>query len=190
MKKLVVFASGNGSNFEAIQQAIEKGDLKAKIVGLICDHADAYCLTRAKNHGIHTSLFLRNDYSTKAEMDEAMAQQCSAWKADWLILAGYMRLISTPILRRFPRRIVNIHPSLLPKYRGKDAIGQAIATHEKTMGVSIHYVDEGMDTGEIIAQFPFEVKDGEDRHTIETRLHAIEHKAYPAVLKQLMEENT
>jgi phosphoribosylglycinamide formyltransferase-1 len=190
MKKLVVFASGNGSNFEAILQAIENHELDATVVGLICDHADAYCLTRAKNHLIDVALFLRKDFADKAEMDQAIANQCYGWQADWLVLAGYMRLISTPILRRFERHIVNIHPSLLPKYRGKDAIGQAIAADDKMMGITIHYVDEGMDTGEIIAQFPFEVKDGEDRTTIETRLHALEHQAYPAVLKQLMEENT
>ncbi len=189
MNKLVVFASGNGSNFEAILQAIQQGELDAIVVGLICDHTDAFCLNRAKNYGIDVALFLRKDFVDKAEMDVAIANQCMSWQADWLVLAGYMRMISTPILRRFPRRIVNIHPSLLPKYRGKDAIGQAIAANEKTMGISIHYVDEGMDTGEIIAQFPFEVNEGEDRLSIETRLHALEHKVYPAVLKQLMEEN-
>ncbi|TFG81537.1 MAG: phosphoribosylglycinamide formyltransferase [Erysipelotrichales bacterium] len=190
MKKIVVFTSGNGSNFEAILQAIEDKTLVAQVVGLICDHADAYCLTRAKNRSIQTALFLRKDFTDKAQMDEAIANQCQIWQAEWLVLAGYMRLISNPILQRYPKHIVNIHPSLLPLYRGKDAIGQAIAAGEKTMGISIHYVDEGMDTGEIIAQFPFEVLEGEDRHTIETRLHALEHKVYPAVLRQLMEENT
>lgn len=190
MKRLVVFASGNGSNFEAILQAIENKELDAIVVGLICDQSEAYCLTRAKNHGIDVALFLRKNFLDKAEMDQAIANQCDNWQAEWLVLAGYMRMISAPILRRYPRHIVNIHPSLLPKYRGKDAIGQAIAANEKTMGISIHYVDEGMDTGEIIAQYPFDVKDGEDRITIEKRLHTLEHKAYPEVLRKLTEENT
>jgi phosphoribosylglycinamide formyltransferase-1 len=190
MKRLVVFASGNGSNFEAIVQAIENHELEAEVVGLICDHADAYCLTRAKQHSIEASLFLRKNYTDKAEMDEAIANQCAIWQADWLVLAGYMRLLSAPILRRYPRHIVNIHPSLLPKHRGKDAIGQAIAAGDQTMGVTIHYVDEGMDTGEIIVQFPFEIAKDEERASIESRLHTLEHQVYPAVLKQLLEENT
>lgn len=189
MKRVVVFASGNGSNFEAILQAIENKELDAMVVGLICDQSEAYCLTRAKNHAVDVALFLRKNFASKAEMDQAITNQCANWQAEWLVLAGYMRMISTPILHAYPRHIVNIHPSLLPKYRGKDAIGQAIAANEKTMGISIHYVDDGMDTGEIIAQFPFEVNEGDDRLSIEARLHALEHIAYPKVLKQLMEEN-
>ena len=190
MKRVVVFASGNGSNFEAILQAIENKELDAMVVGLICDQSEAYCLTRAKNHAVDVALFLRKSFVSKAEMDQAIANQCANWQAEWLVLAGYMRMISAPLLHAYPRHIVNIHPSLLPKYRGKDAIGQAIAANEKTMGISVHYVDDGMDTGEIIAQFPFKVSEGEDRLSIETRLHTLEHIAYPKVLKQLMEENT
>lgn len=188
MKRIVLFASGNGSNFEAILQAVAHKELNVEVAGLICDHEGAYCLTRAKNHAIPCAIFLKKNYATKAEMDTAIADQCEAWEADWLVLAGYMRLVSTPILSRYPHRIVNIHPSLLPKYRGKDAIGQAIVAGEKTMGVTIHYVDEGMDTGEIIAQFPFDIMENEERSEIETKLHALEHITYPKVLKQLLEE--
>ena len=186
--RLVIFASGNGSNFEAIVQAINEGRLNATIVGLICDQPNAYCLVRAKKHVIDTYVVERKSFKDKTEMDKAILNQCIAWQADWLILAGYMRLITEEILRSYPRHILNIHPSLLPKYRGKDALGQALAAHETTLGVSIHFVDEGMDTGEIIAQFPFTIGGDEPRSQIEETLHRLEHRVYPEVIQQTIQE--
>jgi len=186
--RLVIFASGNGSNFEAIAQAIEEGRLNATIVGLICDQPNAYCLVRAKKHAIDNYVVERKSFKDKTEMDKAILNQCIAWQADWLILAGYMRLITDEILRSYPRHILNIHPSLLPKYRGKDALGQALAANETTLGVSIHYVDEGMDTGEIIAQFPFTIQSNEPRSQIEEKLHQLEHRVYPEVIQQTIQE--
>jgi phosphoribosylglycinamide formyltransferase-1 len=189
MTRLVIFASGNGSNFQAIINAIENGDLQANIIGLICDQKEAFCLSRAQNHHIPSALFTKGDYASKQEMDLAILHQCRVWKADWLILAGYMRLLSSVIIQAYPQHILNIHPSLLPKYKGKDALGQALAAHETTLGVSIHYVDEGMDTGKLIAQFPFEIKGNEDRSIIEDQLHQLEHRLYPLVIQQLIKEN-
>ncbi|NTW96225.1 MAG: phosphoribosylglycinamide formyltransferase [Erysipelotrichaceae bacterium] len=188
MTNLVIFASGNGSNFQAIIDATSKGDLHAQIKGLICDHKDAYCITRAQNHQIPCVLFNRKDYESKSDMDEAILNQCRLWDADWLILAGYMRLLSSVLIQSYPQRIINIHPSLLPQYKGKDALGQALAAHETTLGVSIHYVDEGMDTGSLIAQYPFQIKGDEDRSLIEEKLHQLEHKIYPLVIQQLIKE--
>ena len=188
MTNLVIFASGNGSNFQALIDATSKGDLHAQIKGLICDHKDAYCLSRAQNHKIPSVLFLRHDYASKQAMDEAILNQCRLWEADWLILAGYMRLLSSVLIQGYPQRIINIHPSLLPQYKGKDALGQALAAHETTLGVSIHYVDEGMDTGSLIAQYPFQIKGDEDRSLIEEKLHQLEHQIYPLVIQQLIKE--
>jgi len=188
MTNLVIFASGNGSNFQAIIDATSKGDLHAEIKGLICDQKDAFCLIRAQNHHIPSALFLRQDYTSKTQMDEAILNQCRLWDADWLILAGYMRLLSSVLIQAYLQRILNIHPSLLPQYKGKDALGQALAAHETTLGVSIHYVDEGMDTGSLIAQFPFTIKGNEDRSLIEAQLHQLEHQFYPQVIQQLIKE--
>ena len=189
MTRLVVFASGSGSNFEAIATASENGTLEAHIVGLICDHQDATCLTRAQNHHIPSMLFLRTNYDSKAAMDQAILQQVQAWQADWIILAGYMRILTPVLLSAYPKRILNIHPSLLPKYKGKDALGQALAHHDTVVGVSVHYVDEGMDTGEIIAQRSFTIDPTQDRSEIEKTLHHIEHELYPLVIQRLIKEN-
>jgi len=108
MGVLVIFASGNGSNFEAIISAIENGTLKATIGGLICDHDNAFCLQRAKNHQIPSALFLRENYASKQDMDQAILTQCLKWKAEWLILAGYMRILTLLLIQAYPKHILNI----------------------------------------------------------------------------------
>ena len=189
MITLVLFASGTGSNVEAIAQAVQEGRLSVKLGGLVCDVPDAPVITKAKDLGIHVVVVKRADYPTNRAMDEAILSQCQAWKADWLILAGYMRVIHAPLLEAYPRRILNIHPSLLPKYRGLDALGQALSAGETTLGVSVHYVDAGLDTGEVIAQIPFTIQPGTPRVEIEATLHAIEHRLYPAVIQRLVEDS-
>jgi phosphoribosylglycinamide formyltransferase 1 len=188
MITVVIFASGSGSNFEAIAQAVNEGRLSVKLGGLVCDVPTAKVIGKAQALGIPVLTVRRADYPNKAAMDEAILAQCRHWRADWLILAGYLRLIHEPLLSAYPRRILNIHPSLLPKYRGLDAVGQALAAGETTLGVSVHYVDAGLDTGELIAQIPFTIQPGSSRADIETTLHAIEHRLYPAVIQRLVEE--
>lgn len=189
MKNIVVFASGFGSNFQAMIDAVKQGKLHANIVGLICDRSGAYAIERARINSIPVSLIERSAYSSKVEMDKAILSQCQDWKADWLVLAGYMRLLSPILIQAYPRHIVNIHPSLLPKYRGLDAVGQALNEKETIYGLTIHYVDEGMDTGEIIVQVPFET-DQLDRDHIEKCLHRLEHQTYPAIINKLVMEET
>jgi phosphoribosylglycinamide formyltransferase 1 len=187
VKNIVVFASGFGSNFQAIIEASEQGHLTAHVVGLICDQADAYAITRAQRHHIPVKVILRSDYHSKAAMDQAILEQCQTWDADYLILAGYMRLLSPFIIHAYPSRILNIHPSLLPKYKGLHAIEQAIAHHEKEYGITIHYVDEGMDTGEIIEQRKFSVEDI-DYEVIKQKISALEQDTYVQVIQKIMEE--
>jgi phosphoribosylglycinamide formyltransferase-1 len=188
MKTLVLFASGTGSNVEAIAQAVTEGRLNAKLGGLVCDKPGAPVIAKAKALGMDVVEIMRNDFPNAIVMDEAILNQCRLWKADWLILAGYMRVIHEPLLSAYPRRILNIHPSLLPKYRGLDALGQALAAGETTVGVSVHYVDAGLDTGEVIAQIPFTIEPNTPRAEIEKTLHDIEHRLYPAVIQQLVED--
>ena len=190
MKNLVVFASGNGSNFEATVHAFNSKYTSGQVVGCICDQPFAYVITRAHNLKIPVAVFQRTDFDSKAAMEQAMVHQCQLWQADWIILAGYMRLCSEILLQAYPRHILNIHPSLLPKYRGKDALQQAFDAQELIVGVSVHYVDEGMDTGEIIMQIPLEVKN-RCLKEVEERIHRLEHQLYPAVIhKLLLEEQT
>lgn len=184
--KIAVFASGSGSNFQAIQEAIEKGELNAKVELVVTDKPNAFVVTRAKNLGIPVFAFSPKEYESKEAYETEIIEKLQENKVEWIVLAGYMRLIGNVLLNAFPNRIVNIHPSLLPSFPGKDAIGQAMEHGVKVTGVTVHFVDEGMDTGPIIAQAAVEVSEG-NRETTEQRIHTVEHMLYPKTLKQLFE---
>lgn len=188
--RFVVFASGNGSNFEALAKATQNGDLDAHCVGLIVDRMDAYAIKRAHHLNIPVCLYLKDWYMNKEAMESSMLKQIQAWDAEWIVCAGYMRIIGKTILDAFENRIVNIHPSLLPKYRAKDALGQALQAKDKILGITVHFVDDGLDTGKIIDQVEFEITGDEPRIEIEAKLHNLEHIFYPSVLKQLWEEES
>ena len=187
--KIAVFASGSGSNFRAIQEAIECGDLQASIELVVTDHPGAFVVTRANNFGIEVLELAPKTFESKAAYEEAIVSELRAKDVEWVILAGYMRLISDVLLNAYPNRIVNIHPSLLPSFPGKDAIGQAMEHGVKVTGVTVHYVDAGMDTGPIIAQEAVEVCDG-DRTATEERIHQVEHELYPKTLNSLFNKAT
>lgn len=186
MKKIAVFASGSGSNFQAIQEAIERGDLQANIEVVITDKPGAFVVTRANNFGIPVLELAPKTFATKAAYEEAIIAELRARDVEWVVLAGYMRLVSDVLLAAYPNKIINIHPSLLPSFPGKDAIGQAMAHGVKITGVTVHYVDEGMDTGKIIAQVAVNVVDG-DRAATEELIHKEEHKLYTATLNGLFQ---
>lgn len=188
MKKIAVFASGTGTNFDAIAQAIENQQLNAEIVLVVVDKKNAPVIEKAQKRNIATFVFSAKDYPDKAAYETEIVRVCHEHQVEWIVLAGYMRILSTVLLNSFPNHIVNIHPSLLPAFKGKDAIGQAIDYGVKLMGVSIHYVDDSMDGGKIIAQRAFEVQKGWSHEKIEEQVHAIEHVLYPETLRQLWEE--
>lgn len=185
--KIAVFASGSGTNFEAIQQAIEQGQLDAKVEIVVTDKPKAYVIERAKNHNIPVFSFVAKDYASKSDYEKEIVSLLKEKNVEWVVLAGYMRLIGETLLSAYSNRIVNIHPSLLPSFPGKDAIGQAMDHGVKVTGVTVHFVDEGMDTGPIIAQEAVKVVPG-NREETESRIHAVEHILYPATLKQLFEK--
>lgn len=187
MNRLAVFASGSGTNFQAIVDAIKNKSLNINVCLLICDKKDAFVIERAKVEGIDTFIFNAKDYKTKAEYEKDILEVLDKQGIDFIALAGYMRLIGNTLLDEYEGRIVNIHPSLLPAFKGKDAIGQAIKYGVKVMGVTIHYVDSGMDTGNIIAQESFRLIGNETKEQIEAQIHAIEHRLYPQTLKMLLE---
>jgi phosphoribosylglycinamide formyltransferase-1 len=187
MKKIAVFASGSGSNFQAIADSIKNGQLKTQIAMLVCDKPGAYAVERAKREGIPQFVFSAKNYSSKADYEKAIIEQLAAHHVEFIVLAGYMRLIGTTLLKRFEGKIVNIHPSLLPAFPGKDAIGQALNAGVKVSGVTIHFVDEGMDTGPIIAQKAVEIGEDETNESLQEKIHRVEHELYPAVLRKLLQ---
>lgn len=185
MTKIAVFASGQGSNLQALIDSIRRNKLEATIELVVCDREGALAVSRAKQAGISSLVFSPRDYHSKAEYEEVMGKKLAELKVQYLVLAGYMRLVGPTLLTLFPRRIINIHPSLLPRFPGKDAIGQALKAGARETGVTVHYVDEGMDTGPIIAQESISVEPGEKRASLEQRIHRVEHELYPRVLQQI-----
>lgn len=188
MTKIAVFVSGNGSNLQAIIDAARQGELPAAIELVVSDRPGCYGLTRAQSAGIATLAFNPKDFKAKAHYEELIAKRLKELEVKYLVLAGYMRLVGSVLLERYPRRIINIHPSLLPLYPGKDGIGQALAAGASETGVTVHYVDEGIDTGPIIAQERVVIFPGEGRASLEQRIHAAEHRLYPMILRQIFQE--
>ena len=182
--KLVVLASGNGSNLQAILDTLHGRD-GIEVVGVGSDKPDARALERARDAGVETAVFPRDGYADRAERDAAMAGWIESRGADLVVLAGYMQLLSAGFVERFRNRIVNIHPALLPAFPGLDAIGQALDAGVKTTGVTVHFVDEGVDTGPPIVQREVPVPAGRDRAALEAEIHAVEHELYPEAIRMI-----
>lgn len=185
MKNIAVFASGSGTNFQAIIDEVNKGSLHANIRLLVCDQPEAFAIERAKNERIPCFAFSAKNFAGKMEYEKEILKNLKENEVEFIVLAGYMRLIGPVLLKEFEGKIVNIHPSLLPAFPGKNAIGQAIDAKVKQSGVTVHFVDEGMDTGPIIEQQAVDISDGETEESLQAKIHAIEHRLYPTVLKKL-----
>ena len=188
MKKIAVFASGHGTNFEAIDDNIKKGYLDASIELLVVDQKKAEVIDKAKKRGVETLVLSPKDFNSKKEYEECILERLKEKDVEWIVLAGYMRIVTNVLLDAYPNRIINIHPSLLPDFRGLDAIGQAYRAKAERMGVSIHYIDSGLDTGSLIAQEGFDVDPKWTIDECKERIHAIEHRLYTETLKKLWEE--
>ncbi|WP_226647023.1 phosphoribosylglycinamide formyltransferase [Mesobacillus subterraneus] len=186
MKKIAVFASGSGSNFQAIAVAAQAGMLNVEISLLVCDKPGAFAVDRAEMLGIPALVISPKSYPSKAAYEAEILQKLAGLEIDMIVLAGYMRLIGPTLLEAYEGKIVNIHPSILPAFPGKDAIGQALAAGVEKTGVTIHYVDEGMDTGPIIASAAVKIAPGETRESLQKKMQRIEHSLYPEVLEELL----
>ncbi len=186
MKKIALFASGSGSNVQAIVDSVQKGEIPAEVAILICDQPDAYVIKRAEKLQIPVFAFRAKDYSSKAEFEREIVNKLHEAKVDYIFLAGYMRLIGETLLNAYAGKIVNIHPSLLPAFPGKDAIGQAFAARVKITGVTVHFVDEGMDTGPIIDQESVRIVNEDTRESLQQKIQQVEHQLYPKVIRQLL----
>ncbi len=179
--RIVVLASGSGTNLQAIIDRLHARD-GIEVVGVGSDKAGAFALERARSVMIETAVFERGDYADREARDEAMADWIESTGADLVVLAGYMQLVSSGFVARFRNRIVNVHPALLPAFPGLDAIGQALEHGVRVTGVTVHFVDEGTDTGPVIAQRAVEVPAGGDRARLETAIHEVEHEIYPEAI--------
>jgi phosphoribosylglycinamide formyltransferase 1 len=184
--RIVVLASGSGTNLQAILDGLHEQGL-VEVVGVGSDKPAAGALERGRRAGVETAVFPAADYADRAARDEAMAEWIEARQADLVVLAGYMQLLSAAFVARFRNRVVNIHPALLPNFPGLDAIGQALDAGVETTGVTVHFVDEGVDTGPVIAQREVPVPPGVSREELEAAVHAVEHELYPEAIRMIAE---
>lgn len=181
--KIGVIASGRGSNLQAIIDNIKSGRLDAQINVVICDKADAYALERAKKAGIPAVSILRADYTDKNAFEQAIIDCLKVYNVHLVVLAGFMRIISQTFIRQFPNRIINIHPALLPSFPGLHAQQQAIDYGAKLSGCTVHFVDEGMDTGPIIMQKAVDVDSDDNEASLAEKILTCEHELYSKVLQ-------
>jgi phosphoribosylglycinamide formyltransferase-1 len=188
--RLGILGSGKGSNFCAIAQAIEQGTLFAEISVVISDVADAGILDHARDRSIAAHFVAPGRFRTKLEpeAEEKIVEILRAARVELVVLAGFMRMIKAPLLEAFPRRIINIHPSLLPQFPGLDAWTQAVAAGVPLTGCTVHYVDGGMDTGEIIAQREVPVLPGDTPASLHARIQQAEHALYPQSIARIAKQ--
>jgi phosphoribosylglycinamide formyltransferase 1 len=182
--RIVVLASGSGTNLQAILDTLH-GREGIEVVGVGSDKPDARALERARGAGVETGVFPRAEYADREERDGAMGDWIGSRGADLVVLAGYMQLLSGPFVARFRDRIVNVHPALLPAFPGLDAIGQALAAGVEVTGVSVHFVDEGVDTGPVLLQREVAVPPDRDRAALEEAIHATEHELFPEAIRMI-----
>jgi phosphoribosylglycinamide formyltransferase-1 len=182
-----ILGSGKGSNFRAIADAIAAGKLHAEVRVVISDVENAGILDLARERGVRAEFLPPGKFKTKLEpeAEDRLVAILKNAEVEWVVLAGWMRMVKASLLDAFPRRIINIHPSLLPSFRGLEAWKQALATGVAETGCTVHYVDGGMDTGEVIAQRIVPVLPGDTAETLHARIQVAEHALYPEVLAQL-----
>ncbi|WP_018294961.1 phosphoribosylglycinamide formyltransferase [Mariprofundus ferrooxydans] len=182
-------ASGRGSNLAVILDAIASGVCPVDVRMVISDKADAGALTIARQAGINEVLHINpKDYADRAAYDSACGDAIERAGSHWIVLAGYMRILSTAFVQRFADRIINIHPALLPSFAGADGVGDALAYGVKVSGCTVHLVNEVVDGGAILAQSVVPVLDDDDRESLHARIQQEEHRLYPATLKRIVEE--
>lgn len=187
MVKVAVFASGNGSNF---QNLVEKSEGKNYLIELlIVDKEDAYVIKRAKELNIPCYIVIPKKFLNKSDYEKKIIEILKENKIELIALAGYMRIISLVLLKAYENKIINIHPSYLPNFPGKESIKDAFEEKVKETGVTIHYVDEGIDSGKIIHQEKIKIEKNWDLKKLEEEIHKIEHKIYPIVLSKFGDRN-
>jgi phosphoribosylglycinamide formyltransferase-1 len=180
--RVAVFASGNGSNFQAIVDAVQAGKLDVSIELLVCDKPQAPVVARAERANIEAFIFKPKDYASREVYEQEILGMLQQKDIDLIVLAGYMRIITSALVGPYEGRMINIHPSLLPSFPGVNAIGQALEHGVKITGVTVHYVDGGLDSGPIIAQRSLDILPDDTEDSLAERIHHIEGELYPQVI--------
>ncbi|MFA6379382.1 MAG: phosphoribosylglycinamide formyltransferase [Candidatus Omnitrophota bacterium] len=182
MKRFAVFASGNGSNLQAIIDALKKKKIAAELCVVVSDNKEAFALTRALKAGIPTVVVDPKAFKDRTAMDRAIIKELKAFHVDFVVLAGYMRILSPDFVKTFRHKILNIHPALLPSFKGAHAIKDAFTSGVSSTGVTVHLVDEKVDHGPVIAQEALKIKKADTLKTLEARIHRLEHAMYPKIV--------
>jgi phosphoribosylglycinamide formyltransferase-1 len=188
---IVIFASGQGSNFQALVEASKKGVLRANIVGLVTNRAGIPVLEKAKQLGVPCEVLDPKKFASRAAWDAAVVKTLQGWKADWVVLAGFLALVGPKVIQAFPERIVNVHPALLPKFGGPGMYGlkvhQAVmAARASESGITVHLVDLEYDRGRIVAQVKTSTSGIPNAEALADRIRELEHEHYPRVLNDLV----
>jgi phosphoribosylglycinamide formyltransferase 1 len=181
--RIVVLASGSGTNLQAILDQLHGGEEGIEVVGVGSDKQGAMALERARRVGVETALFPTGAYADRKARDQALGDWIDERGAELVVLAGYMQMLSPEFVARFRSRVINVHPALLPSFPGIDAVQQAIDHGSKITGVTVHFVDEGMDSGPIIMQRPVPVASSRDWDETERAIHATEHALLPETIR-------
>jgi phosphoribosylglycinamide formyltransferase-1 len=182
---LGVLVSGNGTNLQAILDATRDGSLAAQVKCVISNQPGVRALERAVEASVPALTIRHQAFETREAFDRALVAALREHGVEWLVLAGFMRVLTGELLGAFPGRVLNIHPSLLPSFPGRDALGQALRHGVKVTGCTVHFVDGGVDSGPIIAQQALEVRSGDDEHSLAERMHAAEHTLLVSVLRDI-----
>ncbi|MDO9629552.1 MAG: phosphoribosylglycinamide formyltransferase [Acholeplasmataceae bacterium] len=182
MVNVAVFASGNGSNFEALVRRAKLYEVRC----LIVDQENAYAITRAKNLNIPYYFIDRDQYQSRKDYESAILKILDSYQIEWIALAGYMRIVGQTLMKAYPNHILNIHPSLLPLFPGKQAILDAYENQVKLTGVTVFIIDEGIDTGKIVAQEAITIKENMKLEDLENQIHQVEHEIFSNTLHDLI----
>lgn len=184
-QRIVVLISGSGSNLQAIMDACASEQIEGSVVGVISNKADAYGLTRAGNVGIETKTLNHKAFSSREEFDAQLAEEVDAFEPDYIVLAGFMRILTDQFVQRYLGKMVNIHPSLLPKYKGLHTHQRAIDAGDSTHGASVHFVTPALDDGPVLVQGAVSIDADDDADSLQHKVHKIEHIIYPVAMQWL-----
>lgn len=187
MTNIAVLVSGNGTNLQAIIDSVNKGYIPARIALVLSDEEKAFALERARKAGIETIVLNKKDYKTREDFDREIVKHLKKRNVELVVLAGFMRLLSPYFIREYRGKIMNIHPALLPSFKGTHGIKDAIDYGAKVTGVTVHFVDEHLDNGPVILQKTVEIKEGDTEEALLERVHKEEHLIYPEAIKLFVE---
>lgn len=192
MKNIAVFVSGSGSDMQSIIDNCENGNINGNVVCVVSNKSGIFALERAKKHNIPSKVFEQKTFGDIIERDNAIVEYLAPYNIELIVLAGYLSIVTNVIINKYPNKIVNIHPALIPKFCGKGMYGMrvheaVIAAGEKESGATVHYVDEGADTGKIIAQEKVNILENDSAESLQKRVLELEHKLLPQVVAKLCE---